>query len=529
MARKTKIFTIYAWEDKNAMLQLLRHLKPFEEDFDLTFWNDDPINTGQQWMPEDESRLNTADIFLLLVSADFMNSEFIKQLEFKNIIDRYKEKKSVVIPIILEYCRWEIDFKSDDYNFNLNELQILPGGGKPLENWMTPDLAFEDIASNVKKVISSFSEGSNDKAFKIEEAKDAGKDQMAMDFSEEDESKKTAEEKHNTKEELESKRVAEEQQRLEAAEKAEEELNLRKEVEAKKRAEEDERLLKQDEARMRAEQEQGESAKEVIEAERRAEEKRLLEEAEAKKRAEEEQRINEEVEAEARRIEEKNRLKEEKYQEEEYQEEYSSESNEYDQETGSVENKNTRKRILSGSLVALLAILGIWAFSKFNQGGDTPESYLPDTGEVEVKGPPGADEAEIDSSKTEEDFSKLLVGDTHAGGVIFTIDYINKTGKIAHIDDAGPMPWKEAMKVDEKLGEGWRLPTMDELRLIHKSIGQGSDNKGEFADELYWSATAYDSNQARLVRFTDGNTSYHYNSRGTHRKFLVRAIRDFNR
>jgi len=528
MARKTKIFTIYAWEDKNAMLNLLRHLKPLEKDFDLSFWNDDPIRRGQQWMPEDESRLNEADIFLLLISADFMNSEFIKQLEFKNIIDKYKENESVVIPIILEYCQWEIDFKSDDYNFNLNELGILPEGGKPLENWPKPDLAFKDIANNIKKVLNS-----DNKGFEIEDvtiASDAnGKDQMAMDFNKEGEIKKNTEEGKNTKEELESKITTDEEQRLETAKKAEEELKLVKEAEEKLRAAEEERLLKEDEARRRVEQGQEESAKETIERKRIAEEKRLLEEAETQKRVEEEKRINEEIEAEAKRIEEKNRLKEE-----EYQEEYSSVSNEYVQETQSEDNTNTRKRILAGGLIALLAIVGIWAFSKFNKGIDEPESYMPDIDEVEVKGPPASsNEIEIDSAEEEEeeekDFSKMLVGDTHDGGIIFTIDYINKTGKIAHIDDAGPMPWIAAMKIDEKLGEGWRLPTMDELRLMHKSIGQGSDNIGEFADELYWSATAYDSNQARLVRFRDGNTSYHYNSGGTHRKFLVRAIRDFNR
>ncbi len=45
--------------------------------------------------------------------------------------------------------------------------------------------------------------------------------------------------------------------------------------------------------------------------------------------------------------------------------------------------------------------------------------------------------------------------------------------------------------------------------------------------ELYWSATSYDANQARLLRFSDGNASFHYNKNVPHRKFLVRAVHDF--
>ncbi|MDB4293544.1 DUF1566 domain-containing protein, partial [Maribacter sp.] len=95
--------------------------------------------------------------------------------------------------------------------------------------------------------------------------------------------------------------------------------------------------------------------------------------------------------------------------------------------------------------------------------------------------------------------------------------------------DAGPMPWAEANAIQEQLGEGWRLPTLDELRLMYSTIGQGATNSAQFADELYWSATPYETYQARLLRFSDGNTSYHYNKGVANRKFLVRGVRDFSR
>ena len=137
-------------------------------------------------------------------------------------------------------------------------------------------------------------------------------------------------------------------------------------------------------------------------------------------------------------------------------------------------------------------------------------------------------ETTIDAAEQGESFSKLAIGDTYGGGIIFIIDQSGKTGKIAYSKDAGPMSWGKAMNIHEQLGEGWRLPTLDELGAMYRTIGQGAtNNSGQFADKLYWSATAYDTNQARLLRFSDGNTSYHYNKKVAHRKFQVRAVRDF--
>ncbi|WKX76377.1 hypothetical protein [Zobellia laminariae] len=66
---------------------------------------------------------------------------------------------------------------------------------------------------------------------------------------------------------------------------------------------------------------------------------------------------------------------------------------------------------------------------------------------------------------------ELSVGDAYNGGIIFTIDPSNKIGKIAYIEDKGPMTWKNAMSIHEQLGEGWRLPELDELRGLYKTIG----------------------------------------------------------
>ncbi|MGJ8735792.1 hypothetical protein [Zobellia laminariae] len=188
-------------------------------------------------------------------------------------------------------------------------------------------------------------------------------------------------------------------------------------------------------------------------------------------------------------------------------------------------DKNVKVR--SGLLVLALAIFGILTYVFL--GDSQKQSFTPSGVEkVEV-----VSDAIVKTENIEEidvvAELELSVGDAYNGGIIFTIDPSNKIGKIAYIEDKGPMTWKNAMSIHEQLGEGWRLPELDELRGLYKTIGPGADNKGKFENELYWSATPFDEHQARLVKFSDGNASYHYNSSGTHRKFRVRAIKDFKR
>ena len=93
------------------------------------------------------------------------------------------------------------------------------------------------------------------------------------------------------------------------------------------------------------------------------------------------------------------------------------------------------------------------------------------------------------------------------------------------------MSWQDADKISEQLGNGWRLPSLNELILMRNIIGQGSTNDiGEFTEGLYWSSTSHsDSRMARLLRFSDGNTSYYYSKTSPNRNYNVRAIKDINR
>lgn len=534
MDPKMNIYAIYTLEDKEAMRELLHHLRPLEEDNGVSIWDGDAILSGQAWKPKNDAHLDLADVFLLLVSDAFMHSEFIQQLEFKRVIDRYKSGKATVIPILLNDCPWTIDFNSDDYNFNFKELQVLPQDGTPIKNWDSPDQAYKQIAGHIKQLVNPTTLNPTQEAFQITQDENASnnkiKDQIAIDFTvEEAKARRRIEEEKKISKEIDAaanreaadakrqKEVAEAKSRAEAQ-------KLKQDTEAKRKAEEELKLKRETETKIRAEEAIRIEAA-AMEAKRRTEKaKRQKDELEATKRAAEKQSLAEVAETMSNTTAANTVWEERNDRREKEKGPWAKDTAETDQENQELlqeVSRHRRKRIRIVALVAAIAIIVMWAFSLLTNKDVEKETLPTITDSVRDEKP------ETDSEPKEEIVSILNIGDTYEGGIVFAIDPSGKTGKIAHLEDSGPMSWSDAMKIDGELGEGWRLPTFDELQIMYRNIGQGATNSGEFADELYWSATPYDEYQARLLRFRDGNTSYHYNKAVEQRKFLIRAIRDF--
>ncbi|MEN8797886.1 MAG: hypothetical protein ABF293_01480, partial [Flavobacteriaceae bacterium] len=415
-----------------------------------------------------------------------------------------------------------LDLELKDYGVDLSDFQVLPEGGKSMSDWESTDLVCKEVIEGIQRIITPFVVSLNQEGTKIEKEE------------------KTVNDVDEQQEEEENDTISED--------------GLLENAEVKRRAEVAKRIMEAAEA----------SAK------RRAEEDRLWEEAMAKRIAEKEKRIREGVETSASsRVEENDRVKPKqeeeiekntgetdkneerpevapiiktrqettpkeeveakRYIEEEKRIKLINEVKEKDEGTQAKKDRNMKKILFKGSLVALLVIAGIWAFSIFKTDSEELQPTLPELNNTDSKDSVTLEKTNNNTLKNVAPSTNLGVGDIYNGGIIFVFNHSDNTGKIAHLDDAGPMTWQDAANIHEQLGEGWRLPTFDELSLMYQTIGQGATNSGEFTGGLYWSATDYDEYQARLIRFSDGNTSYHYNKNVEHRKFKVRAIRDLGR
>lgn len=103
----TKVFISYSHKDEAWKERLQTQLAVLEMEGLLSVWEDRQIALGDSWYPEIETALNTADVAILLVSADFLTSRFIRGEEIPRLLERREQEGIRVIPLILKPCPWK--------------------------------------------------------------------------------------------------------------------------------------------------------------------------------------------------------------------------------------------------------------------------------------------------------------------------------------------------------------------------------------------------------------------------------------
>src|SRR5437016_2941804 len=133
MASRIEIFCCYAREDQSLLQGLKAHLMPLQRQGLITLWSDTDINAGIEWEKEINKHLNTAHIILLLVSSDFMASDYCYSKEMERAMERHERGEACVIPILFRPIIWK------DAPFA--KIQLLPTNAKPVtdRSWHTED------------------------------------------------------------------------------------------------------------------------------------------------------------------------------------------------------------------------------------------------------------------------------------------------------------------------------------------------------------------------------------------------------
>lgn len=105
--KKHKIFISYSHFDKGWLKKIDPYLKGMQlEGLELDYWSDTRLKTGQKWKEEIIKALNEAHTAILLISQDFLASDFIQNNELPLILENAKEGGVKILPIILTYCRF---------------------------------------------------------------------------------------------------------------------------------------------------------------------------------------------------------------------------------------------------------------------------------------------------------------------------------------------------------------------------------------------------------------------------------------
>jgi hypothetical protein len=148
-ATGVRLFISYARENESFKDELIKHLSGMRQSGAITHWDDRQILPGQAWDQEIKEKLENSLVVLFLVSADFMDSDYINDVEIARTIKRREEGKVTIVPVVIHPC----DFSS----LKISKDQALPlalgKGIKPVSKWRSRAEAWLNVVEGLKRII----------------------------------------------------------------------------------------------------------------------------------------------------------------------------------------------------------------------------------------------------------------------------------------------------------------------------------------------------------------------------------------
>jgi len=143
-ARCLSVCISYAHRDGPLLGELEKHLSALRRSAVVSSWYDREISAGAHLDREISRHLMCSDIVLLLISPDFINSDYCYKREMRVALRRHAQGQARVIPIILRPVDW--------VRTPIGKLLALPKDGKPVTTWRRRDDALLDVAKAVRRV-----------------------------------------------------------------------------------------------------------------------------------------------------------------------------------------------------------------------------------------------------------------------------------------------------------------------------------------------------------------------------------------
>jgi predicted alpha/beta hydrolase family esterase len=145
-SKPIEVFFSFAHQDEKLRDELEKHLSILKRQGIITAWHHRKVGAGKEYQNEIDTHLDTASLILLLISADFIASDYCWDVEVRRAMERHEAKQARVIPVILR--------RTDDWkNAWFGGLQPLPNDGKPVSEWGNRDKAFCNVAQGIRAAV----------------------------------------------------------------------------------------------------------------------------------------------------------------------------------------------------------------------------------------------------------------------------------------------------------------------------------------------------------------------------------------
>jgi len=141
----------YADADEPLLRELEKHLSLLKHTGLVTTWHKRQVPAGSDWQVLVNSHLSSASLILLLLSANFLASEYCYSIEMQHALQRQEAGTASIIPILLS----PVDWPSSPFG----SLKALPSNGKPITMWRNRNAAFADVVQGVRATIQGIQNG----------------------------------------------------------------------------------------------------------------------------------------------------------------------------------------------------------------------------------------------------------------------------------------------------------------------------------------------------------------------------------
>jgi small GTP-binding protein len=144
-----KLFISYSHKDAEYKDELLNRLKVISRQFNVDTWHDEQLLAGDKIDPEIIKQLDVADMVIMLISPDFIASDYCFETEMQRALENAEQRSSRVIPIIVRET-------PDWHQHAIGQDLALPDDGKPLEDWPSADKFWGSVQTGIRRVIEDF-------------------------------------------------------------------------------------------------------------------------------------------------------------------------------------------------------------------------------------------------------------------------------------------------------------------------------------------------------------------------------------
>ena len=143
-----RVFVSYSHKDEALKIALRGQLAAMERRGLIEVWDDRAIPAGSHWEDAILGTLERADLILLLISPDFIKSDYCYGEEMARGVERHVAGTATLVPVLMRPCQWDtLPFIEE------HKIQAVPRDGKVITEWPNQDAALKQVADELRLLV----------------------------------------------------------------------------------------------------------------------------------------------------------------------------------------------------------------------------------------------------------------------------------------------------------------------------------------------------------------------------------------